>query len=96
MIRFNTVLPWFKARKIGFPVEKKHSVEIVEAISELSLVSPGGFKSKHDDFLDTIAMLSSLTPWKPTQDVSFNAEKGTDYWEMEVEPEVQRIQSYIV
>lgn len=96
MVRFNTVLPWFKARKIGFPLEKKHSTEIVEAISELSLVSPGGFKSKHDDFLDTIAMLSSLTPWKPTQDVTFNAERGTDYWELDIEPEVHRISSYIV
>ena len=96
MVRFNTVLPWFKAKKVGFPQELRTNPVVAEAITELSLVSPGGFKSKHDDFIDTISMLSVLTPWKPSQDVVFTAKAGQDYWEMEEEPEIERIQSYIV
>ena len=96
MVRFNTVLPWFKAKKVGFPQELRTNPAVAEAITELSLVSPGGFKSKHDDFIDTISMLSVLTPWKPSQDVVFTAKAGQDYWEMEEEPEIERIQSYIV
>ena len=96
MVRFNTVLPWFKAKKIGFPQELRTNPVVAEAITELSLASPGGFKSKHDDFLDTVSMLSVLTPWKPSEEVVFTAKAGQDYWEMEEEPVIERIQSYIV
>lgn len=61
---FNTMVPLFKARKIFFPVEKKNSEPLAEAMNELELATPGGFKSKHDDFIDTISMLASLTPWE--------------------------------
>lgn len=50
LIRFNTVLPLFKARKIFFPIERKNEPPIAEAMNELSLISVSGFKSKHDDF----------------------------------------------
>ena len=81
-----------------FPVEKKNSTELAEATTELSLVTPGGFKSKHDDFIDTISMLSSLTPWKPTEEgtLSQDASKG-GMWDMEHDDEpVDRMASYIV
>jgi predicted phage terminase large subunit-like protein len=69
MQRFNIVLPWFKMKKIWFPEEMKHDPIIVEAIDELSLASAAGFKSKHDDFIDTISMLGSLNSWRPSQEV---------------------------
>lgn len=98
LVRFNTVVPLFKARKIFFPIEKKTSPELAEAVTELGLVTPGGFKSKHDDFADTISMLSSLTPWKPSEEAPM-AESSTQsgMWDIESpDVEVDRMASYIV
>lgn len=98
MVRFNTVVPLFKARKIFFPIERKIEATIVEAVNELSLASVGGFKSKHDDFIDTISMLSSLRPWKPSEEAPMvQSGKQGDMWEVDVEEEVtDRMSSYIV
>lgn len=98
LVRFNTVVPFFKARKIFFPIEKKTEPTIAEAINELSLVSVSGFRSKHDDFIDTISMLSSLTPWKPSEEAEMQeSNKGDGMWEMDEGPEsVDRMASYIV
>ena len=96
LVRFNTVVPLFKARKIFFPIEKKSSPELAEALSELTLVTPGGFKSKHDDFIDTISMLSSMNPWKPSEEAPI-AINENGMWELDIEDEpIDRIISYIV
>ena len=34
---------------------------------ELSLATLKGFKSKHDDHIDTITMLAELNAWKPSE-----------------------------
>ena len=98
LVRFNTVVPWFKARKVFFPIEKKTTPELAEAMTELSLVTPAGFKSKHDDFADTISMLSSLTPWKPSEEAPMtesHAQGGM--WDIDVPNDsVDRMASYIV
>jgi predicted phage terminase large subunit-like protein len=98
MVRFNTVVPLFKSRKIFFPIEKKGEATIAEAVNELSLVAVSGFKSKHDDFIDTISMLSSIHAWKPSEEapmVESGREKGM--WELDVEEEHgDRLSSYIV
>jgi predicted phage terminase large subunit-like protein len=96
MQRFNTVVPWFKARKILFPVERKTEPAMVEAVTELSLASVSGFKSKHDDFIDTVSMLSSLKPWKPSAETPMQKSDAVDIWEMEVQHTPDRISSYIV
>lgn len=98
MVRFNTVVPLFKARKIFFPIERKTEATIAEAINELSLASVGGFKSKHDDFIDTISMLGSLRPWKPSEEAPMVKDsKGTGMWDVDVEEEItDRMASYIV
>lgn len=96
LVRFNTVVPLFKARKIFFPIEKKNSAEIREAIEELTLVAPSGFRSKHDDFCDTISMLSSLTPWKPSETGDL-VQGDNGMWEMEEQDDdYDRMESYIV
>ena len=98
LVRFNTVVPLFKARKIFFPIEKKSTPELAEAVTELSLVTPAGFKSKHDDFADTISMLSSLTPWKPSEEAPM-IESSTQggMWDIDVPNDsVDRMASYIV
>jgi hypothetical protein len=58
-------------------------------------VSPGGMKSKHDDFIDTISMLASLQVWKPSEDVPVVKDQF-DIWEMEQEKTQCRVASYIV
>lgn len=98
MVRFNTVVPLFKARKVFFPVERKTEPTMQEAMNELSLVSVSGFRSKHDDFLDTISMLASLNPWKPSEEAPLVAShKGDSMWELDVDDEpTDRMASYIV
>jgi predicted phage terminase large subunit-like protein len=96
MQRFNVVVPWFKAHKIYFPIEKKDGPEMQELISELSLASIGGFKSKHDDFIDTISQLALLKVWRPTETGDLTqSEDGI--WEPDIDDDYEdRLQSYIV
>jgi len=98
LVRFNTVVPLFKARKIFFPIERKTEAPMAEAVNELSLASVSGFRSKHDDFIDTISMLSSLTPWKPSEEAPLVASSKSDgMWDVDVDDTVtDRMASYIV
>lgn len=97
LVRFNTVVPWFKSRKIFFPLERKNEPPMQECITELSLASVSGFKSKHDDFIDTISMLSALNPWKPSEEALLVKEDGGSMWELDVEESsYDRRASYIV
>ena len=73
--RFNLFLPRIKSKKLWFPNELKGSEWINEALDELSKASSSGFKSKHDDVLDTISMLASFEVYKP----SGNYTIGKDY-----------------
>lgn len=96
MQRFNTVLPLFKMNKIFLPTERKGSPELNEILDELTLASAGGFKSKHDDFIDTVSMLSALTPWKPSPVSDFNR-GDSDIWEMtEYDTGGSDMDSYVV
>jgi hypothetical protein len=96
MVRFNIVVPWFKTHKIFFPEEMKLDSTIVEAMDELRLASAGGFKSKHDDFIDTISMLGSLTVWKPSSEVPIKQNQDNHIWELDIPDETNYISSYIV
>jgi hypothetical protein len=66
MVRFNTVIPLFKLHKIYFPLEHKMGSIMMEMMNEISLASSSGFRSKKDDFIDTISMLSVMKPIAPT------------------------------
>jgi predicted phage terminase large subunit-like protein len=98
MVRFNTVVPWFKAHKIFFPIERKKEPPMLEMMEELSLAAVGGFRSKHDDGIDTVSMLSALKPWKPTEEVVLQESTTIGgMWEIEEEySPTDRIASYIV
>jgi len=65
-------------------------------MDELKLASAGGFKSKHDDFIDTISMLGSLTVWKPSETVPLKSDVQTSIWELDIPEERNYISSYIV
>ena len=97
MVRFNTVVPWFKARKMYFPIERKSDPIIQAFVNELSLVSASGFKSKHDDCLDNISMLGFLRPWRPSEELPLVRRDDDAIWESEEpEPIYSRMNSYIV
>jgi hypothetical protein len=68
MVRFNIVSPWFALHRIKFPTELEEDPRMIECMNELRLVSANGFKSKHDDFIDTISMLGSLQVWVPSEE----------------------------
>lgn len=93
--RFNIMVPMFKTNKIMFPIERKSSPEMVEALDELGLVSKAGFKSKHDDFCDTISMLASMNPWKPAHTADLSISAGDGLWDMETEDAIDNLSSYI-
>ena len=67
LVRFNVMVPLFKVHKVWFPEEMRKEAPMVEAMDELSKAAKSKFKSKHDDFIDTISMLGSMTAWKPSQ-----------------------------
>ena len=98
LVHFNTMVPLFKARKMFFPVEKKNEPPMVECINELSLIAAGGIRSKHDDFIDTISMLSSLVVWKPSQEAVMSPSgKDDGLWALDVEETpLSSLDSYIV
>lgn len=96
LARFMTVVPLFKMHKMYFPIEMKTEAPLAEMMNELSLVSPSGFKSKHDDSADTISMLSSMKAWKPSEEVPM-MDKGGGLWEAEAsDGPADRMNSYIV
>lgn len=97
LVRFQTVVPLFKAQKIWFPTERKTSPMLIEAMDELSLAAASGFRSKHDDFIDTISMLSSLKAWRPSEESPMHKNETNDVWELEDEDVgFNRLSSYIV
>lgn len=97
MQRFNVVVPWFKANKVFFPVEMKEGPELREAMDELTLASAKEFKSKHDDFIDTVSMLAVLDAWRPAKQVEGPSKTDTDIWEWEdLDDDEGSISSYIV
>lgn len=78
--RFLVFHPIIKAKKLMFPEEMKTSKYMIECLEELRYVTKAGFKSKHDDVADTLAMLSELDPFAPSneQEVSYvENEEGT-------------------
>jgi predicted phage terminase large subunit-like protein len=94
MERFNVVLPWFKTKKIWLPEDMRDHPLVLELLQELRYASPKGFKSKHDDAIDTVSMLAKLTPWKPSEE-TVNAKTG-DMFEDEPETSSGAYSSYIV
>ena len=81
MQRFNVVVPWFKQGKMYFPHNQKSSKPMTEAMAELTLASMEGFKSRHDDFIDTVSMLANLTVWYPSEEVVKATKGDNGIWE---------------
>jgi phage terminase large subunit-like protein len=89
LVRFMTVLPLIKQHKLWFPIELKNDERILEALDELGNVSSTGFKSKHDDFVDTISMLMALKPVKPGEEINYSkhTKNSMNIWSEFVDPD---------
>lgn len=97
MERFNVALPLFKAKKIYFPQELKQSPIMLEAMNQLSLISVSGFKSKHDDFLDTVSMIPLMKAFKPSEEVPMAHNTESSVWESyDPSPSHNALSSYLV
>ncbi|WP_217478310.1 hypothetical protein, partial [Staphylococcus aureus] len=71
---------------------------MVEFEDEIRLDSAGGFRSKHDDFLDTISMLALMNPIPPSQEIRMEYNDSEMIWEEASQREntYQAGESYIV
>lgn len=87
LVRFNTVVPLFKAGKIWLPEEMKSEETMVEAMNEIRGASVSGFKSKHDDWLDTVSMLTLMNAFKPSIETEYKRRYEEDGIYIDVEPD---------
>jgi len=95
LTRFNMVVPWFKARKIYFPLEMKNSIIVGKFLEQIRLTTKSGIKGK-DDCLDTISQLAYLKPWKPSESAPVTAHE-VEIWEEETgQGDESALSSYIV
>ncbi len=92
--RFNIVVPDFKHKRMFFPHELKNTPVLRELLDELDHTTVGGFKSKHDDALDTVSMLANMPIWLPSAETSMKIKRGI--WDEEVEESPSSISNYIV
>ena len=69
---------------------------MVEAMNELTLVAKGGFKAKHDDWIDTVSMLAMMDTWRPSTSLELQYNDKSGLWE-DVEDDLpSSLGSYIV
>lgn len=95
MVRFNTVIPLFKLHKIYFPLEMKMTPIMMEMMNEISLASSSGFRSKKDDFIDTISMLSVMKPIAPTAQ-EIDHRNGGGMWDDDEVADSSPLSNYLV
>lgn len=76
--RFNVVVPWFKQGRMHFPDDRQSDEALKEMLLELRQASVGGFKSKHDDAIDTVSMLASMNAFQPSDDSTSRSELWDD------------------
>ena len=64
--RFHNIVPAFRQGKVWFSKDLIGTEFMTEVRSELEKATVSGFKSRHDDALDTISMLPEMNPWRPS------------------------------
>lgn len=94
--RFNNVVPLFKSGKIHFPNDMENFKPLVEIISEIKLACAGGFKSKKDDGIDTISMLSMIEMYAPDAPSYTNPEEENVYKNPSGSSSTNSLNNYIV
>ncbi|WVX91156.1 terminase large subunit [Pseudomonas phage PJNP053] len=83
--RFMVMVPFFKTAKMFFPLGFKSHEWMREFLEEISLVSPAGFRSKHDDVCDTVSQLALMNPIPPSEEAPMHYSHEGQMWESEAE-----------
>jgi predicted phage terminase large subunit-like protein len=63
---YRSVVPLFKNGMIFLPSDADDHPAIVEGTEELRLATRKGFKSKHDDWIDTLSMMTVMPIYRPS------------------------------
>jgi predicted phage terminase large subunit-like protein len=93
--RFNVFLPTIKSRMFLLPLELKQSDLVKEMVHELGLITEEGFKSKHDDCVDTISMLPRMKMFAPSEEAPA-VSTDSNIWENDEVVYDSPINSYLV
>jgi len=64
--RFHNIVPMFRQGKMWFSKDLVGTKFLTEVRNELERATVSGFKSRHDDAIDTISMLTEMKPWRPS------------------------------
>ncbi len=94
--RFHNVVPLFRRGKMWFSKDMIGTKFMNEAMNEINRAMVGGFKSSHDDFLDTVSSLSEMKPWKPQQALTGVTTIYNDPFYENSDDPTQPMSSYIV
>jgi predicted phage terminase large subunit-like protein len=94
---FQMVVPLLTNGQVIFPSELKDTPELKELMHEISLATPQGFKSKHDDCLDGTSRLMNIVPVKPgITYIEEQAAEPVTMWDTPPKPEASPLTSYVV
>ncbi len=94
--RFHTVVPLFRQGKIWMNKELIGTKFMTEMKNELDRATVSGFKSRHDDAIDTVSMIAEMKPWKPMHYSAVKKVGTDDPYHIEAVEEPSVIGSYIV
>lgn len=96
--RFNVMVPKFKLHQMFFPRELRDTHPwLIEMENEVMYVTGDGIKSRNDDVLDNISMLTELKPWKPSAAMPIGSMSKDGMWRDPLAPaSTNNSNSYIV
>jgi len=92
--RFIKFQPRMRMKKVWYPTD--HRKEIVdEHRAQLRSITMNGIKSKCDDCIDTVTMLSEMKTIAPSTEIEAKFNSQLERWELSSEPE-ESTNSYII
>lgn len=95
--RFYVAVPWFKMGEMYFPEELKNHPALIEMLEEIFLASASGLKSKQDDAIDTISMLTLMQLFLPSSTEEFVYKENSGMWEADTSDSISTsFSSYVV
>lgn len=79
--RFMVIVPWFKLGKFYFPEHMENHEWMEEFLMEIGLAAQSGFRSKHDDVLDTLSMTALMKAIEPSEEYQTKYNHEMEIWE---------------
>lgn len=94
--RLNLVVPWFKTGKMFYPEQLRTNSVVAAHVEEITMATMLGYKTKHDDCGDTVAMLPLIGAWRPSEAVAMVQNEAGIWAPDDVEEESTGYGSYVV